>query len=143
MLTASKFTAPGQQLRNTNSNMFQVRQNENRAPLGTNRLQNGKLGEDPDTDAQTGVTDVGISRRWTSSMGFRRFHRANRWCTRTTSSATTNKRRTCIELRTGNGHLAAADAAQSRVSHKRQLVLSMAGEHCGGSASSCSSCRES
>lgn len=25
--------------------MFQVRQNENRQPLGTNRLQNGKLGE--------------------------------------------------------------------------------------------------
>jgi len=35
---------PGQQLRNTPSNMFQVRQNENRQPLGTNRLQNGKLG---------------------------------------------------------------------------------------------------
>ncbi|XPS77424.1 hypothetical protein M3J09_009450 [Ascochyta lentis] len=35
---------PGQALRNTPSNMFQVRQNENRAPLGTNRLQNGKLG---------------------------------------------------------------------------------------------------
>ena len=26
--------------------MFQVRQNENRQPLGTNRLQNGKLGEE-------------------------------------------------------------------------------------------------
>lgn len=45
MLTASLSTGPGQQLRNTPSNMFQVRQNENRAPLGTNRLQNGKLGE--------------------------------------------------------------------------------------------------
>jgi hypothetical protein len=46
LLTASFSTGPGQQLRNTPSNMFQVRQNENRQPLGTNRLQNGKLGEE-------------------------------------------------------------------------------------------------
>lgn len=46
MLTALHLTGSGQQLRNTPSNMFQVRQNESRAPLGTNRLQNGKLGEE-------------------------------------------------------------------------------------------------
>jgi len=37
--------------------MFQVRQNENRQPLGTNRLQNGKLGEDNSTHSVDGVAD--------------------------------------------------------------------------------------
>lgn len=45
-LIATFPTGPGQQLHKTPSNMFQIRQNENRQPLGTNRLQNGKLGEE-------------------------------------------------------------------------------------------------
>jgi hypothetical protein len=49
-LTIPLPTGPGEQLRNTPSNMFQVRQNESRAPLGTNRFQNGKLGKEPRTN---------------------------------------------------------------------------------------------
>ena len=46
-LTPCAPPGPAQPLRNTTPNMFQVQQQQNaaRAPLGTNRLQNGKLGE--------------------------------------------------------------------------------------------------
>jgi hypothetical protein len=59
-LTPCAPTGPAQPLRNTTPNMFQVQpqQNAARAPLGTNRLQNGKLGETaPAAHACRYVTD--------------------------------------------------------------------------------------
>jgi hypothetical protein len=114
MLTASRITGPGQALGNTPSNMFQVQQQNNgRTPLGTNRLQNGKLGEETrNTHDRTCVADCVYCRRRTSSVGVRCFCRTHRRRTRATGSASTNKRRTCIELCASYGKLAASHAAQ-------------------------------
>lgn len=89
--------------------MFQTQQNPGRgAPLGANRLQNGKMGENTPSVVVGHIADCCLC-RWRISMGIRSPHGRARLA----KHANTNKRRSHVKLCASNGRLAASYAVES------------------------------
>jgi hypothetical protein len=96
--------------------MFQVQQqqqqNAARAPLGANRLQNGKLGEAAPKRIAVNGSLTSVQYRSRTSVGDGRFRWPSWRRSRPARGAVTNQRHARLELCTGNGQLAAAHVPQ-------------------------------